>query len=339
MKPTDFAYSLTLYLSKYLPGEVGASSNTIQSYRDTFSILIKYCAAEKNIPAEKLTLNQLNKKLIKDFLNWIETERKCSVSTRNQRLAAIHAFFKYLQLEKPDALYQYQQILAIPMKKARKKSINYLTLDAVKILLDMPDRTTKTGRRDLVLLSLIYDSGARVQEIADVRVADIRLHPPATVKLTGKGNKTRIVPIMKPMAKLMEQYLKENKLNLSQCKEYPLFCNSKGKKLTRSGIAYILNKHFKEAKKLFPECFPDTISPHIMRHSKAMHLLQSGVNLIYIRDLLGHVNIQTTEIYAKADSSMKRKALEDAYTDVVTDELPEWQQDAGLLKWLQNLGR
>jgi integrase/recombinase XerD len=165
MKPTDFAYSLTFYLSKYLPGEVGASKNTIQSYRDTFSLLIKFCAWVKNIPAEKLTINQLDRELINDFLNWLETERKCSISTRNQRLAAIHAFFKYLQLEQPHALYQYQQILAIPMKKAQKKSINYLTLDGIKNLLNMPDRDTKGGRRDLVLLSLIYDSGARVQEI------------------------------------------------------------------------------------------------------------------------------------------------------------------------------
>lgn len=339
MKPTDFAYSLTAYLSKYLPGQVGASSNTIKSYRDTFAILIKYCAFEKNIKAEKLTLLQLDRKLIEDFLNWIEKERKCSISTRNQRLAALHAFYKYLQLEKPHALYQYQQILAIPMKKAKKKYINYLTLDAIKNLLDMPDKTTKGGRRDLVLLSLIYDSGARVQEIADLRVADVRLHPPATVKLTGKGNRTRIVPLMEPMAKLIEQYLKENKLNLPQFNEYPLFCNSEGKKLTRSGISYILKKYFNEGKKFFTECFPDTISPHVMRHSKAMHLLQSGVNLIYIRDLLGHVNIQTTEVYARADSSMKRKALEEAYLNVVSDDLPEWQQNAHLLEWLQNLGR
>lgn len=339
MKPTDFAYSLTSYLSKYLPGEVGASSNTIRSYRDTFSILIKYCVSEKNIPAEKLTLKQLDRKLIEDFLRWLEAKRKCSGSTRNQRLACIHAFFKYLQLEQPHALYHYQQILAIPMKKARKKSINYLTLDAIKNLLDMPDRNTKGGRRDLVLLSLLYDSGARVQEITDVRVADVRLHPPATVKLTGKGNKTRIIPLMEPMAKLLEQYLKDNKLHLPQCNEYLLFHNSKGNKLTRSGIAYILKKYFSVAKKTMPVCFPDKISPHVLRHSKSMHLLQSGVNLIYIRDLLGHVNVQTTEIYAKADSSMKRKAFEKAYSVVVSDELPEWQQSADLLEWLQNLGR
>lgn len=339
MKPTDFAYFLTSYLAKYLPGEVGASSNTIHSYRDTFSLLIKYCVSEKNIPAEKLTLNQVDRKLIEDFLNCLETRRKCSVSTRNQRLAAIHAFFKYLQLEQPHALYQYQQILAIPMKKARKKSINYLTLDAIKHLLNMPDRNTKGGRRDLVLVSLLYDSGARVQEIADIHVADVRLHPPATVKLTGKGKKTRIVPLMEPMAKLLEQYLKDNNLHLPQCNEYPLFHNGTGNKLTRSGITYILKKYFCEAKEAYPDCFPDAISPHVLRHSKAMHLLQSGVNLIYIRDLLGHVNVQTTEIYAKADSSMKRKALEEAYADVVSDEMPEWQKNPDLLEWLQSLGR
>jgi site-specific recombinase XerD len=339
MKPTDFAYALTTYLSKYLPGEVGASSNTIQSYRDTFSLLIKYCASEKDIPTERLTLQQLDSKLISDFLNWLETERKCCVTTRNQRLAAIHAFFRYLQLEKPHALYHYQQILAIPMKKAPKKSINYLTLDGIKNLLDVPDKDTKNVRRDLVLLSLIYDSGARVQEIADIRVADLRLHPPATVKITGKGNKTRIVPLMEPMVKLIEQYLKDNKLHLPQCNEYPLFRNSRGNKLSRSGITYILKKYFGKAKESTPEYYPDTISPHVLRHSKAMHMLQSGVNLIYIRDLLGHVSVQTTEIYAKADSSMKRKALEEAYVDVVSDVLPEWQQNTDLLEWLQGLGK
>ncbi|OGJ87989.1 MAG: integrase [Candidatus Raymondbacteria bacterium RifOxyA12_full_50_37] len=338
MKPTDFAYSLTAYLSKHLPGQVGASSNTIQSYRDTFSLLIKYCFAEKHIPAEKLILGQLDKKMIESFLSWIEVKRKCSVSTRNQRLAAIHAFFKHLQSEKPHAIYQYQQILAIPIKKSEKKPIFYLTLDAIKKLLDMPDRKTIKGRRDLVMLSLLYDSGSRVQEIADLKVANIRLNHPATLKITGKGNKTRIVPLMEPMAKLVEQYLKENKLNLPQWNESPLFRNRGDNKLTRSGITYILQKYFNDAKRMFPNCFPNTVSPHVMRHSKAMHLLQSGVNLIYIRDLLGHTSIQTTEIYARTDSRMKRKALENAYPNIVADKLPEWQQNTGLLEWLQNLG-
>ena len=339
MKPTDFAYYLTSYLSKYLPGEVGASTNTIKSYRDTFSVLINYCATIKKIPAERLTLRQLDRQTIESFLDWLENSRKNSISTRNQRLAAIHAFFKYLQMKQPQTLYHYQQILSIPMKKAKQCTISYLSLDSIKTILEMPDRRTKQGRRNLVLVSLVYESGARVQEIADIRVADVRLHQPATVTLTGKGNKTRIVPIMEPMSKLVEQYLKENKLNQSHRREYPLFSNSDGKKLTRSGISYIINKYFVEAKKMYPEEYPDSISPHVLRHSKAMHLLQSGVNLIYIRDILGHVNIQTTEIYARVDSSAKRKVLEKAYNGSVSDELPEWQQNADLLEWLNSLGK
>ncbi|MEG2464345.1 MAG: site-specific integrase, partial [Malacoplasma sp.] len=308
MKPTDFAYYLTKYLSKYLPGEVGASNNTIHSYRDTFSILIRYCNSEKNITPEKLTIKHIDKLLIQQFLTWIESERNCSASTRNQRLSAIHAFFKYLQFEEPIGLHQYQEILSIQMKKSIKMSVNYLTLDAIKILLSMPNKGTKKGRRDIVLLSLLYDTGCRVQEIADAKVSDLRIQHPSTIKITGKGNKTRIVPIMDPMSKLIDQYIKENRLNFNECTEYPLFTNRDGKKLTRSGITYILNKYFNDAKAISPECFPNAVSPHVMRHSKAMHLLQAGVNLIYIRDLLGHVSIQTTEIYAKADSNAKRKA-------------------------------
>lgn len=339
MKPTNFAYALSSYLSKYLPGQLGLSCNSIRSYRDTFSILLKYCAVEKNIPIAKLTLEQLNRPLIEDFLSWIETIKNCSVSTRNQRLAALHAFCKYLQSEQPQALYQYQQVMAIPMKKTQQPAMNYLTLDAIKSLLAVPDHATKNGRRDAVLLSLLYDSGARVQEIADVQVADVRLYSPATIKLTGKGRKTRIVPLMMSMAKLLEQYLTENKFDKPQCQAYPLFRNKSGNKLTRSGISYILQKYYTVAKTLYPEMFPDPISPHTIRHSKAMHLLQSGVNLIYIRDLLGHVNIQTTEVYARSDSKMKRNALENASVGIVTDELPEWQQNADLLDWLQSLGR
>ncbi len=215
MKPTDFAYYLTCYLGKYLPGVIGAGSNTIQSYRDTFSLLLKFCSLEKSIPAEKLTLDRMDRTMIEGFLAWLENERNCTVATRNQRLAAIKGFYKYLQLERPHTLYQLQNVLAIPVKRMAKRSIQYLSPDTVKKLLDMPNKEKKRGRRDLVLLSLLYDSGARVQELADVRVADVRLAPPATITLTGKGNKTRIVPLMAPMAALIEQYIRDNRLNLA----------------------------------------------------------------------------------------------------------------------------
>lgn len=287
---------------------------------------------------ERLAVSDLTPELIQEFLQWLELDRGCSASTRNQRLAAIHAFFRYLQMVSIDHIRQCQQILAIPMKKHHGQSIQYLTLDGIKAILAIPDPTREHGRRDLVMLSLLYDTGARVQEIADLVVADVRLETPATVKLTGKGNKTRIVPLMTPTAKLIQQYISDMRLGDATHRQYPLFTNRSGEKLTRAGITYVLKKYADQARILHPEWIPQMISPHCLRHSKAMHLLQSGVNLVYIRDLLGHVSITTTEVYAKADSEMKRKALEGAYANATPSEMPVWQQNTNLLKWLKALG-
>ena len=339
MKPTDFAYHLTTYLSKYLPGNAGVSRNTILSYRDTFSLLLRFCSENKTMKIEKITLNTLTKDLIDEFLTWLEVQRGCTASTRNQRLSAIHSFFRYLQLEEPSHLFMCQQILAIPMKRTARRIIHYLTLDAIKTIFKAPDTMCVRGRRDLVLLSLMYDTGARVQEIADLIVSDVRLESPPTIKLTGKGNRSRLVPLMTPTAKLLDQYLSEYDLKHVQYSTCHLFRNRSHAKLTRAGIAYILNKYVDVARTLQPELIPKKISPHCFRHSKAMHLLQSGVNLVYIRDFLGHVSIKTTEMYARADSLMKREALEKAYQITSPSKMPVWQQNHALLKWLKELGR
>lgn len=339
MKPTDFAYYLTDFLSKYLPGTMGLSPNTIMSYRDAFSLLLEFCRGQEKKTAEKFTLADLNSALVGRYLEWIEKVRNCTTSTRNVRLSAIHAFCRYLQIEFPDYIYQSQQILAIPVKKAKKTCIEYVSLDAMKFLLERPDRKTIEGRRDMVLLSLLYDSAARVQELADLKVIDVRVIEPATVKLTGKGRKSRIVPLMKPMARLLEQYLEENDFTEPYARDYPLFQNRSKGKLTREGIAYIVTKYAGEAINKVPGLFPNKLSPHCFRHSKAVHLLQSGVNLIYIRDFLGHVDIQTTEIYARIDGEMKRKALEKSTSIAVPEKLPEWQKNSGLMSWLKKLGK
>lgn len=338
MKPTDFAYHLTTYLSKYLPSKTGISSNTILSYRDTFTLLLRFCSEEKVMAIEKINLKSLTKNLINEFLDWLGSKRGCAVSTRNQRLAAIHSFFRYLQIEEPGHLLICQQILSISMKRTGRSVINYLTLDAIKIILAAPDTTCLKGRRDLVLLSLMYDTGARVQEIADLTVADVRLENPPTIKLTGKGNRSRLVPLMTPTAKLLEQYLSEHDLRHAEYGCRNMFQNRSHSKLTRAGIAYILNKHVETARILRPELLPKKISPHCFRHSKAMHLLQSGINLVYIRDFLGHVTIKTTEIYARADSLMKRKALERTYKMTSPSKMPAWQKNQALLEWLKELG-
>lgn len=339
MKPTNFAYYLTDFLSKYLPGIAGLSPNTIMSYRDTYRLFLEFCSAHKKIKPEKFSLDNLNRKLIEEYLEWIEKTRNCIASTRNVRLAAFHSFCRYLQTEFPDYIHSAQQILSIPMKRTKRISVEYITLEAMKFLLAKPNKMTNSGRRDLVLLSLLYDSGARVQELADLKVGDIRADSLATVKLTGKGNKKRIVPLMKPMSKLLNQYLKENNLIEPYTFDYPLFCNRSKNKLTRAGVSYIVKKYAVQSIEEAPELFPDKLSPHCFRHSKAIHLLQSGVNLIYIRDFLGHVDVQTTEIYARIDGKMKRKALEKNSNSIVSDKLPEWQRNTGLMNWLKNLGK
>ncbi|MFW5988385.1 MAG: tyrosine-type recombinase/integrase, partial [bacterium] len=295
MKNADFSYYLTSFLKNYLPGEKGVSENTILSYRDTFILFLKFLKDRKNISAENITLEIITKNIIVDFLDWIENHRHCSITTRNIRLAAIHSFFRYLQYQNPENLQEWQRILSIPVKKTEKAAMNYLSLDGIKLLLEMPDQSLKSGQRNLALLSLMYDTAARVQEIIDLTPSNIRFEKPYTVKLIGKGKKARIVPLMEPTAEILKSYMKTNDLLKDYANEYPLFFNSRKEKLTRAGVNYILKKYNKMAKEKAPTLIPEKISCHSLRHSKAMHLLQAGVNLVYIRDILGHSSVQVTE--------------------------------------------
>ncbi len=339
MKTTDFAYCLTKYLGTYLPGQVGVSKNTILSYRDTFSMFLRFCKDIAGIPPECFKLSDLSKDTIEKFLAWLELERGCSISTRNQRLSAIHAFCRYLQYERPEYIAKFQEIISIPHKKNISGNFEYLTLEGIKAILSQPNQLSWRGMRDLALLTVMYDSGARVQEIADLCVCNIRLEYPATLKLTGKGQKTRIVPMMESTADILKSYCQAIDIRPNSELAAPLFYNRYHKKLTRSGITFILQKYADLARKECGELLPANVTPHMFRHSKAMHLLQSGVNLVYIRDILGHTSVKTTEVYARADTKMKREALMNASHPLVPDEKPSWQKDSELLSWLQNLGR
>jgi len=339
MKPTDFSYYLTGFLTKFLPGEIGASKNTIASYKDTFILFLHFLNDEKNISAEQLTLIMITKEVVIEFLDWTEYKRKCSISTRNVRLAALHSFFRYLQYENPENLSEWQKILSIPVKKAEKKTVNYLTLDGIKLLLEMPNVSTENGRRDLALLTVLYDTGARVQEIIDLIPSMIRFDKPYTIKLIGKGNKARIVPLMEPTVKILKQYMKEQDLMRIHTNSYPLFFNKRKEKLTRAGVNYILNKYISLARQENETLIPEVFTCHCLRHSKAMHMLQSGVNLVYIRDFLGHSSVQVTEIYAKTDSKQKREAIEKAYVDVTPNEGPMWENNTDLLAWLKKFNK
>jgi integrase/recombinase XerD len=335
MKPTDFSRYISEFISSYLVNEKGASVNTISAYRDTFVLLLNHVQQVKRIRPEKLTLNKINRETIIEFLNWLQRERKCSNTTRNARLAAIHSFYRYLQLQNLEYFHECQRILSIRFKRSRQETIRYLTVDGMKLLLRQPDTTTVRGRRDLVLLSLMYDSGARVQEIIDLTPSMPRLDKPATVKIIGKGNKARLIPMLDAQVELLKTYLRENWLSEPEANAYPLFFNSRKEKLTRAGINHIVKKYCAMARIENKVMIPDKVSCHSLRHSKAMHLLQAGVNLVYIRDILGHVSVQTTEVYARADSMQKRKALEKAYVKVNPDQEPSWLKSDSLISWLQ----
>ncbi len=338
MGTTDFARYLANFLTKYLPSERGASKNTILAYRDTFIILFHYMEQEKHIIPKKICLSDLNKDNIVDFLRWLETTKGNSVKTRNARLAAIRSFFDYLQYLEPANVFECQRIMSIHVKKTEKRVIKYLTTEGIRLLLKQPDQKTWRGRRDLAMIALMYDIGARVQEIADITIGSIRSLQPYTIKITGKGNKTRIVPMMKEQMKFLIQYMQENQLLQNSFRPTPLFFNARNEKFTRAGISYILQKYLQMARQKNPLLVPEGISCHSLRHSKAMHLLQAGVPLIYIRDLLGHESVVTTEVYARADSLQKRKALESAFEKVSDDlKMPSWQTNQDLLDWLKSL--
>ena len=340
MKQTDFAKTLARYLTDFLPGQRNVSPNTIKSYRDTFKQYLMFMQEDKRTKPEKISFAFVTKLNIKDFLHWLETSKNVSISTRNQRLAAIHSFFRYAQTENPEILFESQKILGIPFKKKQQQTIQHLSMDQLAYLFTQPDTSTKRGRRDLALMVVLYDAGARVQELIDLKVCEVRLAQPATITLTGKGNKKRNIPIMAKTRTLLEGYMAENHLLEDGRQQSPLFYNSRYQAFTRPGITYILDKYFKQAKlSHIKEVFPDRLHPHMLRHSKALHLLESGVSLIYIRDLLGHVSVTTTEIYLKFDTELKRKALEAAYPQVSSQDAPAWEENTDILQWLQNLCR
>jgi len=336
MKTTDFAGYLTAFFTDYLPGVRNMSGNTIMAYRDAFRLLLVFCHDCENKSPEKLTLKSLDDRLVLRFLDWLQQERGCSIATRNQRLAAIHAFFRYVQAQEPGHMLPCQRILQVPFKKVQQSIVQHLTPEQIRDLLAAPGMSSPIRRRDTTLLSVLYDTAARVQELCDLRVCDVRLEHPALIILTGKGRKTRRVPILGNTVELLRAYLKEKGLLQNGKQDAPLFFNQRLTKLTRGGVSHILQKYAASIDDKYPS-ITKKLTPHVLRHSKAMHLYQAGVNLVYIRDILGHADIATTDIYARADTESKRKALERAYPDITPGTLPDWNRDENLLDFLNRL--
>jgi len=330
MNSIDFASLVTGFLTDYLPLQRCYSKNTILSYRDTLKLLLRYISMEKGINLRSFQVKDFKRELILEFLEWYR-ENGASCSAANQRLGAIKAFADYAQLECIEYISPLLKVSAIKAKKSSAREVCFLSVKQMSELINKPDINTPTGFRHRVILTLLYDSGCRVQELIDACLGDISFRKPNTIKLTGKGRKSRVVPISPKAAEIIQQYAVRHRIAQP---DQLLFSNRFDKPLSRSGIAYILKKHLQSARQVDPTIFIKSIHPHVLRHSKAMHLLESGVNLIYIRDFLGHSSVTTTEIYAKCNPELKRKYIIEAasqldgsiqpYSNVEKDELLEW---------------
>lgn len=335
LKPNPLALALREFFSDFLPRARGLSPCTLLSYRDSLSLLLKFTAVHLGRPVAALGLEALTPEVILAFLDHLEVERHNKASTRNVRLAAIHAFARHVATSRPESMEGCQRILAVPFKRAGCRVVDYMEFEEIQAILAATDRATPDGRRDHVLLATLFNTGARVQEILDLRPCDLQLDRPFQVHLFGKGRKERICPLWPQTAQILKAFLAEAGIEADS--RARLFLNHRGCPLTRFGIRYLLAKYCDQARSAVPSLMGKRLHPHSMRHSTAVHLLQAGVDLPTISHWLGHASINTTNRYAKVDLEMKRRAI--ARAEPLTPGIPDatWRADASILDWLDSL--
>jgi site-specific recombinase XerD len=323
------------FFTTYLPRQRGASAHTIRAYRDTLKLLLEFVAQHQGRAVAALTLDDLDANRIIGFLDHIETERSNSVPTRNCRRAAIRSFFKHLLRNDLDHALQYTQVLALPSKRARQTPATYLEAVDIRAIIANPDRRTLGGYRDYALLLFLYNCGARVSEATGLLWDDLQLTPPRQVRLRGKGRKERLVPLWSETATAL------NRLRgmASSADGRHVFVNRHGQPLTRDGVAYILDKHAAAVAISRPRMARERITPHVMRHSCAVALLQSGTDVTVIRDYLGHASVATTSRYLSVNLKMKREALETfwKHAGIEPSQTTPWKPKPDLLSFLQSL--
>jgi site-specific recombinase XerD len=293
------------YLSEYLVHERGVSRNTQQSYRDTFCLFLPFVAAHRKTDVDKLVIDDLSPKIVLEFLSYLEQTRSCSIATRNQRLATLHAFARYTGHCSPEHAEWCADVRNVPFKRGWTTPITYLEKEEIDALLQAPDRSSKLGQRDYALLLFLYNSGARASEAVRVAIGDLSWDSTGTgsVKIHGKGRKVRFCPLWKrTMAEL-------HCLIQGGDPGRPLFLNRYGDAMTRFGVHALVARTAKAAAEKIPSLKAKRVSPHIIRHTTATHLLRAGVDLNTIRAWLGHVSLDTTNIYAETDLALKAKAL------------------------------
>ena len=316
------------FLTSYLIGECNYSMNTKSSYSTTFYLLLEFMNEEKNIKPNKIEIELITKEVIIQFLDWLETNRSVSISTRNQRLACLKSFYKYVQSNEPDLFETCSLILSIKNKKVPNKMISYFTENEIKIMINYLNSIKDLKK--LTMICVLYETGSRISELINIKLNDLNLSDNASITLYGKGSKTRIVPISQELVKLINKYLKEIYINYGE--EY-LFYSTHKKKYYRNSINKIINQIVLKLNLKYPEYFKGNYHPHSFRHTKATHLYNNGTPLLYVKEFLGHSTITSTEIYAKPDSKKQREEIlknsetintKNKYSNNKQDDLDNW---------------
>lgn len=336
---TDLGAAVVEFFETHLPAQRGVSRHTIRSYRDTVVMLLRYLGQRRGCAIELVELADLNAAAVEDFLRHLEGERHNAVATRNVRLAAIHTLARFLAGRHAEQLGTWQAILAVPFKRGvQQRPPEHLAADDVKALLNAVDRGTEAGERNFTLLALMFNTGARVQEILDLRVRDVRLDPPQQVRLTGKGNKVRTCPIWPRTAQLLRALVERRSNSGSDEVDSRLFVNQRGEPLTRFGVRYLLHKYAVLAgvTTVHSHALPH---PHALRHTTAVHLLKAGVDFATISQWLGHASLNTTMRYARADLDLKRQALSQVFPDILAPnaKVHVLFDPGGFAHWLRRL--
>ena len=332
--PDVLALAIRRFLGDYLPQQRAFSAHTIRSYRDSLKLLLQFTAGPKRRVAD-LTVADLTPVKILAFLDHLEQHRGNGATTRNVRLSAFHSFFDYLGAGWPEHLDQARRVLAITFKRTTHRTIDYLEAEELRTILAQIDRRTAWGRRDYVLLALMFNTGARVHEIVALQATDLRLSAPPSVKFLGKGRRERICPLWPETARLLQQHLTDTGLDPQD--PQALFRNHRGTPLTRFGARLILQRHVERAATVLPALKRKRIHPHSLRHGTAVHLLKSGVDLSTIAHWLGHTSLNTTHKYVTIDLEAKRAAIAKAEPVGKSKRLPRWRTDHDLLTWLASL--